>query len=343
MLTLAYSMRSQRVDLTRAHNVEDVMNTQMKRQSCNPCRLPVPVPVPVPVPTRRTGRVVRMLARGLAFALPIFMLGNVGTANARSQYTDYIADGSVVEVKVKVNGRTAPLFSKPHDWNKHYFQAFEGRNYSLVLRNTTNQRIGVLIAVDGINVVNGERSRLKRHEPMYVLEPWGRAEIKGWRTSMKSVRRFVFVDEQRSYASRTGQANRDMGWVRVLAFREKPRIAWKPPDIRFDNDDRARGSGEVRREGERREATPNTAGRKQSADSFHGGDSFPGTGWGDRKHDPVRRTHFEPQRHAADQLVFRYEYASGLRALGFLPKRWKRDRMWERENGYLGFAKPPRW
>jgi len=39
--------------------------------------------------------------------------------------------------------------------------------------------------------------------------------------------------------------------------------------------------------------------------------------------------------------VFRYEYASGLRALGIRPVRY-RDRLWEREHGDLGFALPPR-
>ena len=58
-------------------------------------------------------------------------------------------------------------------------------------------------------------------------------------------------------------------------------------------------------------------------------------------HDPVRRVWVVPQPHATDHLVFRYEYASGLRALGIRP-RSSSDRLWERENGDLGFALPPR-
>jgi hypothetical protein len=49
-----------------------------------------------------------------------------------------------------------------------------------------------------------------------------------------------------------------------------------------------------------------------------------------------------PEPVATDQLVFRYEYASGLRALGIEP-RSSRDRLWERDRGELGFAQPPRW
>ena len=53
---------------------------------------------------------------------------------------------------------------------------------------------------------------------MYVLDPYEGAVIRGWRTSLDDVRQFVFVDEERSYAERTGQANGDMGWIRVLSF-----------------------------------------------------------------------------------------------------------------------------
>ena len=66
----------------------------------------------------------------------------------------------------------------------------------------------------------------------------------------------------------------------------------------------------------------------------------PGTGWGDHRYDPVQQTSFEPQGWAADQLALRYEYDSGLRALGIFTRR---PRVFERERGELGFAQPPRW
>src|SRR4029077_10482385 len=99
-----------------------------------------------------------------------------------------------------VDGSTAPLYSKNGAWDRHYVQAFRGRNYSLVVRNNTGRRVGVLIAVDGLNVVNGRRSNLSNDEAMYVLDPYEQSTIRGWRTSLNDVRRFVFVDEERSYA-----------------------------------------------------------------------------------------------------------------------------------------------
>lgn len=280
----------------------------------------------------------------------------------------WTADGNIVDVRVRVDGSAAPLFFKPGTSDRHYFQAFKGRNYSLVIRNTTGRRVGVVIAVDGVNVVNGERSNPDRHEPMYVLDPWEQADIRGWRTSLSEVRRFVFVDEERSYASRTGQANGDMGWIRVVAFREVERTPWlggwyrsRPPY----RDERSNepGAGELGRggaaspapgasdapEAQRREAPSEKsqlrADDKSTAPESDGltqreQESSPGTGWGQRHWDPVQETQFEAERWPSDRITLRYEYAAGLRALGIFPRR---PRLWERERGELGFAGPPRW
>ena len=126
------------------------------------------------------------------------------------RYNDTWVDGRLVDVQLRVDGVEAPLFYAPGRFDRHYVQAFAGRNYSVVLKNNTGRRIAVLLAVDGLNVVNGEMSNLRSTEPMYVLGPWEQATIRGWRSSLDEVRKFVFVDERRSYAQRTGQANSDM-------------------------------------------------------------------------------------------------------------------------------------
>jgi len=249
---------------------------------------------------------------------------------------------------VQVQGHSAPLYLAGNASDRFYFQAFKGRNYALSLHNRTGQRIGVLIAVDGLNVVNGERSGLTSGEPMYVLDPWETAVIRGWRTSLDEVRQFVFVDEERSYAERTGQANGDMGWIRVLSFRENRPLAWGDEIRRYRND-APEGQGGAKsvpapvpapsvgeRDNEARRET-----RAQNELAPGAPDNFPGTGWGERRDDPVRRVQFDPERYAADRLSLRYEYESGLRALGIFPDRG--HRLWERERGQMGFAQPPRW
>ena len=325
----------------------------------DPCRLPAPVPLPVSVPRLRVAAAVSSL----------WLFAALGTSpvQAAVQRTELTSDGRLVDVQVIVDGRATPLYTAPGRWDRRYFQAFRGRNYALALTNNTGRRIGVLIAVDGLNVVNGQRSRLAADEAMYVLDPWERTTIRGWRTSLDQIRKFVFVDEERSYAERTGQANGDMGWIRVLAFNEQGRPWYDQGPGRinqnqrerkdddeylYDKDSRSREESELHGalppaapEGQngldraRPESSPNKSQYRGDSPSAQ---SVPGTGWGDRSHDSVRRVWFVPERRATDQLVFRYEYASGLRALGIRPVNY-RDRIRERENGDLGFAQPPRW
>jgi hypothetical protein len=211
-----------------------------------------------------------------------------------------------------------------------------------------------VMSVDGLNVLNGERSGLANSEPMYVLGPWGTAVIRGWRTSLDEVQQFVFVDEQVSYAARVGKANGDMGWVRVATFEEQRPVAFYQQP-RFDSGGEPSGSEDSRMKDERAQnSAPSTdapQARKEAtaAPRSEGGptdqlgtleprESVPGTGWGERRNDRVERTEFLAAASCTDQMIFRYEYASGLQALGIFPRE---HRVWERENGSLGFVRPP--
>ena len=294
-------------------------------------------------------------------------------AHAYGRYADNDtwAEGRLVDVQLQLDGDPAPLFWAPGRDDRRYFEAFAGANYSVVLHNNSSRRVGVLLAVDGLNAVSGERTHLGNDEAMYVLGPWETTTIRGWRTNLDEVRRFVFVDEERSYAARTDQANGDMGWLRVLTFKEKQ--AWTPWGVRDPRDGRdGRWKDDVDRQRTdgpqaesavpapvapqsskpgRSEAAPRAMGEAQQRTQADGqglasgqDDSAPGTGWGQRTHDHVNRTHFDPEARTTDRLIFRYEYASGLQALGIETYRG-RSRVHDRDlgRGPVGFAKPPRW
>jgi hypothetical protein len=293
------------------------------------CRIPLPVPIPVPV--RRPRVLGALFAATLATAM-------FGAQASHAATTKSQVDGRLVDVQVLVDGWPTPLFDRPGAWDRSYFQAFQGRNYSLVVTNQTNQRVGVLLAVDGLNVVNGQRTSLSSHESMYVLDPYESTTIQGWRTSLNDVRRFVFVDEQRSYASRTDQANGDMGWIRVLSFREQTPVVFRDrPKVRGQQPNELQGRGESAPApsmgGDLRAQKPGMLNQAPQSESV------PGTGWGDRSFDPVTRTQFLAAASPTDRIVLRYEYESGLRALGIVPRQ---RRVFERERGELGFAQPPR-
>jgi hypothetical protein len=310
----------------------------------DPCRLPAPVPVPVPV---RRPQIAGRMALLAAVAATLV----AGSASAyTSRYYDDTADGRLVDVQVLVGGQTVPLYGSPKGDDRMYFEALKGRNYSVVLRNRTGERVGVLLTVDGLNVIDGNLSNRTNHEPMYVLDAYESATIQGWRTSLSDIRKFVFVDEQRSYAERTGQGNGDLGWIRVTSYREQRPIAWWPTREKvapqpYRNEDQ--GRDELRKDAPESapemEATPAPEGamemrRGQAQESK----SNPGTGWGEHGYDPVRQVDFRAAAQPTDRMVLRYEYASGLRALGIQPYRWN-DRTRDRDRGQYGFAQPPRW
>jgi hypothetical protein len=258
---------------------------------------------------------------------------------------DTNADGRLVDVRVLVNGHSAPLYTAPGRYDRSYFQAFRRQNYSLLLHNNTGRRVGVLIAVDGLNVISGDQSGLSRNEAMYVLDPYEETTINGWRTSLDEVRRFVFVDEEHSYAERTGQANGDMGWIRVLAFREQVSPwdqiqKYRQPERPYGGQ---REDGPGLDQAPRAQAAPqieNMAPEQSKMYADRQDESNPGTGWGDRKSDHVSRTSFRPEANPVDRITLRYEYARGLAQLGI---RVRGNRTWERDRGEMGFAQPPRW
>lgn len=128
--------------------------------------------------------------------------------------------GSQVSVTVEVEGASAPLYPAPDGSGRYYVEARRGARYSLRLANRTGERLAVLMTVDGLNVISGDKQPSGQPGRMYVLDPWESASIQGWRTSLDDIRRFTFVDEQGSYASRSGKANSRMGWIEVAVFRE---------------------------------------------------------------------------------------------------------------------------
>ena len=97
---------------------------------------------------------------------------------------------------------------------RSYLQAEKGERYEVRVRNTTGQRLGLVIAVDGRNIINGRKSELARGEPMYVLDAWSTQDYAGWRANLSAINEFYFTDWSDSYAEAFGdrfRARRDRG------------------------------------------------------------------------------------------------------------------------------------
>ena len=288
-----------------------------------------------------------MTSKAATAVLPLLLAATV-PAQAHQGWT--AGTGSLVTVSVEVEGVSSPLYPAPDGTGRYYVEARRGGRYALRLANRTGERVAVLMTVDGINVISGDKQRADEQGRMYVLDPWESALIQGWRTSLDDVRRFTFVDEQASYAARSGKSNSRMGWIEMSVFRERQRYAQRRPDVskaepysegsRDDAQAPAAAAPAPRAEAESR-ARADSDGAKKAGSV--GAGAYPGTGWGEHTHDAVQEVEFEAQSVAAERITLRYEYASGLRALGILPWRYTRDRLQERDRGTTGFVQPPRW
>jgi hypothetical protein len=262
-----------------------------------------------PIPMRL--RIALIVLALLAAALP-------WTAQATSR-------GSDVDVEiVTASGarlRTYPVVSESPDVHRAYLEARDGLEYRIRLRNRTGRRIGLVIAVDGRNIISGERSDLARNERMYILDPWESAEYEGWRTAADRVNAFYFTEWPDSYAEAFGDRSA-RGVIAVAVYRERERPV-RMHEAEPRSQDRAGGKA------------PPSAARQKAP-----GAEEPGTGFGEEIYSPSRRVAFTPERVASESHFVKYEWRESLCDRGVLDcGRWARNRFWDEDRD--GFAPYP--
>ncbi len=204
-----------------------------------------------------------------------------------------------------------------HGELRAYLEAERGRNYGVRVRNETGGRIGLVIAVDGRNIISGKKSNLRPSEPMYVLGAYGQATYEGWRTSDSRVHRFFFTDVENSYAEAWGDRSA-MGVIAIAAFREVPAAQPRRRSGRGEMAPNANAPGEAR-----------SGTSKESADST----GAAGTGFGEGQDSYSVRVHFKPQRHAFIKQFLKYEWRETLVRLGIIHDSPPVNRFWPEQLG----------
>jgi hypothetical protein len=204
-----------------------------------------------------------------------------------------------------------------HGELRAYLEAQRGRNYGVRVRNDTGGRIGLVIAVDGRNILSGKKSNLRPGEPMYVLEAYGQATYEGWRTSDSRVHRFFFTDVENSYAEAWGDRSA-MGVIAIAAFREVPAVQLQPRSGRPEAAPNASAPGEAR-----------SRKSMESADSA----GAAGTGFGEGQDSYSVRVHFKPQGHAFIKQFLKYEWRETLVRLGIIRESPPVNRFWPEQLG----------
>jgi hypothetical protein len=207
--------------------------------------------------------------------------------------------------------------------SKKYLAAVKGENYGIVITNRTPERVGVVIAVDGRNIITGRRSNLKNTEAMYIVNAYATARYDGWRTGGNEVHRFYFTDAPDSYSVRTFGDSSAMGVIAMAVYREKP----APRPFR-----------EKTYEGQAAPAAPSAKASPGSADRARAEESA-GTGFGNARYSPVIRVQFDPEPRPVQKTLVKYEWREVLCRKGILPcVREHANRLWD-EDGYAPF--PP--
>ncbi|MDE1905096.1 MAG: hypothetical protein KGH75_01415 [Rhodospirillales bacterium] len=105
-----------------------------------------------------------------------------------------------------------------------------GSEYSIRLKNNTNDKVLMIPSVDGLSILDGKPAN--QESQGYVLGPWQSTDILGWTLDNSSVAKFVFGTKESSYAKQNDVegAEQNVGVIGVLVFKEeKP----KEPEILF--------------------------------------------------------------------------------------------------------------
>jgi len=238
-----------------------------------------------------------------------------------SDYWDSNQNNIVVVDVVDDHGRILNQYtanSNRYKTERSYLEAIKGKRYKIRLRNTSNRRVGVVVAVDGRNILDGKKSYLRSNERMYVLDPHESADYVGWRTAKNRVNRFYFTSAGNSYSDAWGDRSA-MGVIAVAVFNEKYK--------RYNNDNR----------------------RFKRAPSMRGylADESTGTGFGREEYSPTTNVNFEAKNKPVLKRFIKYEWRSGLCKRGIVNcENYDNDyrennRFWPREanNGYAPY--PP--
>lgn len=221
-------------------------------------------------------------------------------------------------------GRTLNQYSannQNYKTQRTYLEAIKGKRYQLRIRNTSNRRIGVVVAVDGRNILNGKKSYLGNNEKMYVLDPYETTNYKGWRTASNRVNRFYFTSAGDSYSNAWGDRSA-MGVIAVAVFNEKQK--------RYSN-----------------KKYRNELGKRLSP-SQRGflADESTGTGFGREEYSPTIRVNFKAKHQSSYKHFFKYEWRKTLCKRGIVScnsydNNQNNNRFWPRESNNDFAPYPP--
>lgn len=224
-----------------------------------------------------------------------------------------------LQVRDRETGRSLAQYS---DGARQWIAGEPGHRYAIELYNASHQRVLVVLSVDGVNAISGQTAAT--NQGGYVLDPWERITVEGWRKSLHNVAAFEFTRLPDSYAARTGRPG-NVGVIGMAVFAERQPLRWSEAPLRQrpklqapagpaddasgELDERAAGSSRAPDAHEPQALAEDRAARQ-----------YLGTGHGQQSWSPARQTQFVRASNHPQQIAeLYYDHAERLVALGVLP------------------------
>jgi len=114
---------------------------------------------------------------------------------------------------------------------RNYVIGEAGRRYSIVIRNRTQNRLEIVVSVDGLDVIDGKAAAFSKRG--YLVDPQSELEIDGFRQSMDTVAAFRFGSVRGSYANQKHGDSRNVGVIGLAIFHERGTnpAPWSPDEV----------------------------------------------------------------------------------------------------------------
>jgi len=261
------------------------------------------------------------------FLLLMLVLSSLGAQSALA--------GRLVDLGVfdRADNRRLPVY---RHGGSHWVAGQPGHEYRLTLRNRTGAELLAVVSVDGVNVISGQTA--DPSQSGYVIAPYGKLVIQGWRKSLAQTAAFYFTDLADAYAARTGRPD-NVGVIGVAMFRKKH----VPPPVpiareAFPAAAADAGAGERSAPAESAPAPGRQSNELERDDSA--AKSRLGTGHGRREHSQARYVQFErASSDPAEVVQLRYDSRSNLVARGVI--RAPAPCGWPCPSPFPGFAPDP--
>ena len=126
------------------------------------------------------------------------------------------------QMEILVAGR--PVTEYHHQGNL-FIEGRKGSEFVIRLTNNSYDEAMAIVAVDGLNVIDGSRADHKGAG--YLINPQSHIDVKGWVKDMNSFNAFYFAGKGDSYSERVGKGNSNNGVIGAMFFRPKLNLDWQ--------------------------------------------------------------------------------------------------------------------